>query len=258
MYPDSRPKGLPALANDALEQGAKVVVKRKLRRPAERVGSSSSRSPAAGTRSARNRRPARPATSTEARRAGRTGAPRLALSLVGARGRAGRPAFVLVAPAPGGDLPGTWSTAVIRLGSSGSRLVHRCPPLSPARVRARRDLWGADPVAADRVASAATPVATGLRGSAQRGADRWCAPRHRPARSPDHSPAEDRRARPGVSRSEPDRCSPDYGADVARSPAGCRAAALHCVGLTPKRRRNHREKALGAVKPSSSETSVSE
>jgi len=38
LYPGSQPKGLPALANDALEQGAKVVVKRKLRRPAERVG----------------------------------------------------------------------------------------------------------------------------------------------------------------------------------------------------------------------------
>lgn len=38
MYPDSQPKGLPGLANDALEQGARVVVKRKLRRPAERVG----------------------------------------------------------------------------------------------------------------------------------------------------------------------------------------------------------------------------
>ena len=38
LYPDSDPKGLPALMNDALEQGARVVVKRKLRRPAERVG----------------------------------------------------------------------------------------------------------------------------------------------------------------------------------------------------------------------------
>jgi len=37
MYPDSEPKGLPGLINDGLEQGAKVVVKRKLRRPAEKV-----------------------------------------------------------------------------------------------------------------------------------------------------------------------------------------------------------------------------
>jgi hypothetical protein len=37
LYPDSEPKGLPRLMNDALEQGAKVVVKRKLRRPVERV-----------------------------------------------------------------------------------------------------------------------------------------------------------------------------------------------------------------------------
>jgi hypothetical protein len=29
---------MPGLMNDALEQGARVVVKRKLRRPAERVG----------------------------------------------------------------------------------------------------------------------------------------------------------------------------------------------------------------------------
>ena len=38
--------------------------------------------------------------------------------------------------------------------------------------------------------------------------------------------------------------------------AGCCAEARHCVGLTPKRWRNHREKALGAVNPSSCETSV--
>jgi hypothetical protein len=38
MYPDSEPKGIPGLMNDALEQGARVVVKRKLRRPVERVG----------------------------------------------------------------------------------------------------------------------------------------------------------------------------------------------------------------------------
>jgi gas vesicle structural protein len=37
MYPDSEPKGLPGLIDDGLEQGAKVVVKRKLRRPAEKV-----------------------------------------------------------------------------------------------------------------------------------------------------------------------------------------------------------------------------
>src|SRR3954467_2013070 len=37
LYPDSEPQGLPGLMNDALEQGARVVVKRKLRRPAERV-----------------------------------------------------------------------------------------------------------------------------------------------------------------------------------------------------------------------------
>jgi hypothetical protein len=37
-YPDSDPKGVPGLMNDALEQGARVVVKRKLRRPAERIG----------------------------------------------------------------------------------------------------------------------------------------------------------------------------------------------------------------------------
>ena len=36
------------------------------------------------------------------------------------------------------------------------------------------------------------------------------------------------------------------------------AAALHCVGVTPNRVRNHRENALGAANPSSSETSVSE
>jgi hypothetical protein len=41
-------------------------------------------------------------------------------------------------------------------------------------------------------------------------------------------------------------------------PAGCSDVARHSVGLTPKRWRNHREKALGAVKPSSSDTSVSE
>ena len=44
----------------------------------------------------------------------------------------------------------------------------------------------------------------------------------------------------------------------AQPPTGCRSPAFHCVGLTPKRWRNHREKALGAVNPSSSETSVSE
>jgi hypothetical protein len=37
LYPESEPKGLPGLMSDALEQGARVVVKRKLRRPAERV-----------------------------------------------------------------------------------------------------------------------------------------------------------------------------------------------------------------------------
>ena len=37
LYPDSQPKGLPGLLNDGLEQGARVVVKRKLRRPAEKV-----------------------------------------------------------------------------------------------------------------------------------------------------------------------------------------------------------------------------
>jgi gas vesicle structural protein len=37
LYPDSEPKGLPGLINEGLEQGARVVVKRKLRRPAERV-----------------------------------------------------------------------------------------------------------------------------------------------------------------------------------------------------------------------------
>jgi hypothetical protein len=58
-------------------------------------------------------------------------------SVVGACGRARRPAFVLIAPPRGGYLPEIWPAAVDRLGSSGSRLVHLCPPLSPARIRAR-------------------------------------------------------------------------------------------------------------------------
>jgi gas vesicle structural protein len=37
VYSNSQPKGLPALMDDALEEGARVAVKRKLRRPAERV-----------------------------------------------------------------------------------------------------------------------------------------------------------------------------------------------------------------------------
>lgn len=57
---------------------------------------------------------------------------------------------------------------------------------------------------------------------------------------------------------EPGRRADTDAARAAQSATGCRVAALHCVGLTPKRRRNHREKALGAVKPSRSETSVRE
>ena len=45
-------------------------------------------------------------------------------SVVGARGRARRPAFVLVAAPAGRYLPGTWPAAVVRLGSSRIRLVH--------------------------------------------------------------------------------------------------------------------------------------
>jgi hypothetical protein len=37
LYPESEPKGLPALMEEGLEQGARVVVKRKLRGPAEKV-----------------------------------------------------------------------------------------------------------------------------------------------------------------------------------------------------------------------------
>jgi gas vesicle structural protein len=37
LYPESEPRGLPALWNDTVEQAAKVVVKRKLSRPAEMV-----------------------------------------------------------------------------------------------------------------------------------------------------------------------------------------------------------------------------
>jgi hypothetical protein len=58
-------------------------------------------------------------------------------SVVGACGRARRPAFVLVAPPRGGHLPESWPAAGDRLGSAGSRLVHLCPRLSPARIRAR-------------------------------------------------------------------------------------------------------------------------
>ena len=41
-------------------------------------------------------------------------------------------------------------------------------------------------------------------------------------------------------------------------PAGLRPEARQSEGLTPNRWRNHRENALGEVKPSRSETSVSE
>jgi hypothetical protein len=37
LYPGSEPKGLPGLMEDGLEQGARVVVKRKLRGPADKV-----------------------------------------------------------------------------------------------------------------------------------------------------------------------------------------------------------------------------
>jgi gas vesicle structural protein len=37
LYPDSEPKGLPGLLEEGLEQGARVVVKKKLRGPVEKA-----------------------------------------------------------------------------------------------------------------------------------------------------------------------------------------------------------------------------
>lgn len=56
-------------------------------------------------------------------------------SVVGGSNRARPPAFVLIAPPGGGYLPETWPAAVDRLGASGGRLVHPCPPRSPEPSR---------------------------------------------------------------------------------------------------------------------------